>query len=194
MSSRVSGRRRIIFLTGFSGTGKSHVGRLVSGMLGWAFADMDEKITQRADAPIVEIFERGEDHFRALERQVLAEVARGDRLVVSTGGGVPESEENRQVMRSTGMTVRLDAAPEMIYGRLKRSRRGNSDEEARGVIRPMLREDGDEAPVGRIRALLAQREEAYATADATIGTDELTPRAVARRVVEAWKLFEGKRE
>ena len=194
MSSRVSGRRRIIFLTGFSGTGKSHVGRLVSGKLGWAFADMDEMITQRADAPIVEIFERGEDHFRALERQVLAEVARGDRLVVSTGGGVPESEENRQVMRSTGMTVRLDAAPEMIYRRLKRSRRGNTDEEARGVIRPMLREDGDEAPVGRIRALLAQREEAYATADATITTDELTPRAVARRVVEAWKLFEGKRE
>lgn len=194
MSSRVSGRRRIIFLTGFSGTGKSHVGRLVSGKLGWAFADMDEMITQRADMPIIEIFEHGEDHFRALERQVLAEVARGDRLVVSTGGGVPESEENRQVMSSTGMTVRLDAAPEMIYGRLKRSRRGNSDEEARGVIRPMLREDGDEAPVGRIRELLAQREEAYATADATIRTDELTPRAVARRVVEAWKLFEGKRE
>ena len=194
MSSRVSGRRRIIFLTGFSGTGKSHVGRLVSNTLGWGLADMDEMITKRAGAPIVEIFEQGEDHFRALEREVLAEVAEGDRVVVSTGGGVPISEENRQVMRSTGMTVRLDAAPEMIYGRLKRSRRGNSDEEARGVIRPMLREDGDEAPVGRIRALLAQRKEAYATADATITTDELTPRAVARRVVEAWKLFEGKRE
>ena len=30
-------------------------------MLGWAFADMDEMITQRADMPIVEIFERGEE-------------------------------------------------------------------------------------------------------------------------------------
>ncbi len=193
-SGRLSGRGRIIFLTGFSGTGKSHVGRLVSSMLGWDLADMDEMITQQAGAPIVEVFEQGEDHFRALERAVLAEVARGDRLVVSTGGGVPVSKENRQVMRSTGMTVRLDAAPELIYGRLKGSRRGNTGEEVRGVVRPMLQEEGDEAPVERIRALLAEREEAYATADATISTDELTARAVARRVVEAWKSFEGKRE
>ena len=154
---------------------------------------MDEMITQRAGAPIVEIFERGEDHFRTLEGEVLAEVAGGDRVVVSTGGGVPVSEENRQLMRSAGMTVRLSAAPEKIYGRLKRSWRGNSDQEARGVIRPMLQEEGDEAPVDRIRALLAQREEAYAAADATIITDELTPRAVARRVVGLWKTFEGKR-
>ncbi len=194
MTARFSGRGRIIFLTGFSGTGKSHVGRLVSSLLGWELADMDEMITRRAGAPIVEIFERGEDHFRALERAVLAEVAEGDRVVVSTGGGVPVSEENRQVMRSAGMTVRLDAAPEMIYGRLKGSWRGNSDQGARGVTRPMLQEESDEAPVDRIRELLAQREEAYAAADATICTDDLTPRAVARRVVEAWKLFEGKRE
>ncbi len=194
MSSRVSGGGRIIFLTGFSGTGKSHVGRLVSDMLGWELADMDEMITQRAGAPIVEIFERGEDSFRALERQVLAKVAEGDRVVVSTGGGAPVSEGNRQVMRSAGMTVRLDAAPEIIFGRLKASPRGNSDEEARGLIRPMLQEEGDEAPVDRIRALLAQREESYATADVTISTNELSPKVVARRVIEAWKSFEANRE
>ncbi len=190
----MTARGRVIFLTGFSGTGKSHVGRLVSNTLGWGLADMDEMITKRAGAPIVEIFEQGEDHFRALEREVLAEVAEGDRVVVSTGGGVPISEDNRQVMRSAGMTVRLEAAPEIIFGRLKGSWRGNSDQGARGVIRPMLQEEGERPPVDRIRALLAEREEAYAAADATICTDELTPRAVARRVVEAWKLFEDKRE
>lgn len=187
----MSSGKQIIFLTGFSGTGKSHVGRLVAGLLGWKLVDMDEMITERAGVPIVEIFERGEDHFRALESAVLVEVAGRDRVVVSTGGGVPVSDENRDLMRSAGMTIRLNAAPEMIYGRLKRSWRGNSDEEARGVIRPMLQEEGDEAPVDRIRDLIAQREDAYASADATIGTDDLTPRAVARRVVNAWKLFEG---
>ena len=189
----MSARGRIIFLIGFSGTGKSHVGRLVSDMLGWGLADMDEMITKRAGVPIVEIFEQGEDKFRALEREMLAEVAVGDRVVVSTGGGVPVSEENRQVMRSAGMTVRLEAAPEIIFGRLKGSPRGNSDKAARGVIRPMLQEEGDEAPVERIRALLAEREEAYAAADATICTDHLSPRGVARRVIDAWKSFEGKR-
>ena len=84
-----------------------------------------------------------------------------------------------------------EAAPESIYTRLKRGWRGNTDEEARGVIRPMLQEEGDEAPVERIRALLAEREEAYAAADATIGTDELSPRVVARRVVEVWRSLEG---
>ncbi len=187
----MSARGRIIFLTGFSGTGKSHVGRLLSSTLGWELADMDELITQRAGAPIVEIFERGEDHFRALERELLSEVASGDRVIVSTGGGVPVSEENRQIMRKAGFTVRLAATPEAIYGRLKRSWRGNTDEEARGVLRPMLQEEGDEAPVERIRALLAKREEAYASADVTIVTDNLTPRDVARQVADAWRAHEG---
>ena len=37
-----------IFLVGFSGTGKSAVGRRVARLLGWEFADADELIVKRA--------------------------------------------------------------------------------------------------------------------------------------------------
>ncbi|MCI0888907.1 MAG: shikimate kinase, partial [Chloroflexi bacterium] len=45
-----------IFLVGFSGTGKSAVGRRVAALLGWDFADADELIVERAAKPVEQIF------------------------------------------------------------------------------------------------------------------------------------------
>ena len=181
----MSERRGLIFLTGFSGTGKTSVGRLVADALGWKLVDTDELITERAGAPIVDIFEQGDDHFRKLERDVLEEVAQLDGAVVSTGGGIPVDARNRQLMQGSGVTVRLDATPETIHARLRRGSRGGGSDE-RGLIRPMIQEEGSEAPVERIRKLLGEREGAYASADLTVDTEKLTPQEAAERVVEAW--------
>ncbi len=184
----MANRGRIIFLTGFSGTGKSTVGRIVADRLGWRLLDTDLLITQRAGEPIVEIFERGEEHFRQLERAVLAEVAAGDCKVVAAGGGVPVDEHNRELMGTSGVTVRLKASPETIYSRLHESRRETKDsDDRRGMIRPMLEDSDTDPPVSRIRRLLEQREGAYATADATVDTENLTLEEVADEVVEAWQ-------
>lgn len=189
----MAGRVRNIFLTGFSGTGKSHVGRIVAERLGWELVDTDELISKRAGEPIVEIFERGEKTFRKLEREVLAEVATGRQRVISTGGGIPVDERNRAVMQASGMTVRLKASPETIHRRLAEGRRGTDDPDARrGLIRPLLqrsatRGNGEDAPFARIRRLLEQRESSYATADVTIDTEGLFPREVAERVLVAWQ-------
>ncbi len=183
-------RGRIIFLTGFSGTGKSMVGEIVARLLGWELVDTDELIVERAGRPIVEIFERGEKEFRQLEREVLAEVARGDRRVVPTGGGVPVDERNRAVMQTSGMTVRLKASPETIWDRLGEGLQEASGAEGqRGLIRPMLHEEGEQPPEERIRRLLEQREASYASADETVDTEGMTPQQVADDVVAAWQRF-----
>jgi shikimate kinase len=176
-----------IFLIGFSGTGKSHIGRLVAASLGWRPVDTDILITRKEGAPIVEIFEQGEAHFRSIEQAVITEVSNDERQVVSTGGGVPVDQSNRVAMRNAGIVVLLRARPETIQGRLERGLRTRRGTERQGVIRPMLDGDGDGTPIERIEALLTEREEAYACADAVVDTDDISPDLVANQVIGAWR-------
>ncbi len=171
---------RNIYLTGFSGTGKSHSGRLAASRLAWEFVDTDQLAERRAGKPVPQIFaEDGEEKFRDIESAVLADVAAQGRRVVSTGGGVPVRPSNRDLMRRTGLVIRLKASPETVHSRVARG------EGSRGrALRPLL---GGDAPVERIRQLLAEREPAYAEADLTIDTDGKEPRDVAGEIVEAWR-------
>jgi len=118
---------------------------------------------------------------------VLNEIAGLSKKVISTGGGVPVNEENREVLKSSGYVVRLQASPDTIHKRLQRSFRGKSVDN-RGVIRPMLQEEDNEAPIDKIQGLLDLREPAYSdAADVTIETDGLNPGQVAEGVLIAWE-------
>ncbi len=176
--------RRNIYLTGFSGTGKSHSGRITAEKLGMKFVDTDELIEQKSGKPIPEIFEEdGEAKFRDIESATLAEAAASVNTVISTGGGMPMRPENRELMSRTGLVIRLKASPESINTRLTRS------EGARGrTLRPLL---GGDAPVEKIRRLLADREEAYSAAHITIDTENKIPRDVANEIIQAWRDITG---
>ena len=172
-----------IYLTGFSGSGKSVSGRLASRNLGWAFVDTDDLIEQRAGKQIPQIFsDDGEERFRDIESGVLLDVSGGSHQVIATGGGMPVNPSNRQLMRETGIIVRLKASPEMIHERLSGGKRRNR------ALRPLL---GDEAPVERVRNLLRQRESAYSQADFTVNTDVRAHADVAGDIVNAWRTYEG---
>lgn len=178
-----------IFLIGFSATGKSHSGRLAAQAIGARFVDMDRLIVRLAGKRITEIFEDdGEDEFRRIERQVLRDTAElAGQRVISTGGGVPMDERNRDVMARTGFTIRLIASPETIHGRLNgnRGRRGDRPSGRRAALRPMLSGTAtEETSIERIRELLTEREGAYAAAaDATINTEGREPPDVASEIV-----------
>ena len=57
-----------VYLVGFMGSGKSTVGRLVAGELGWKFLDLDEEIERLASRPIARIFEESGEPYRAMRR------------------------------------------------------------------------------------------------------------------------------
>lgn len=136
-----------IFITGFSGTGKSSVGREVADRLGWRFLDTDDLIAASAGKPIQRIFDvDGEAVFRRLERECLASAARGERQVISTGGGIAEDGSNRKVMEGNGVVVCLEARPETIHERLETERRGGGEP----VVRLML---AGSDPLATIRSL-----------------------------------------
>jgi shikimate kinase len=176
---------RNIILVGFSGTGKSQVGREVSRLLGWEFVDTDEAIERMAGKPVRRIFaEEGEPAFRDLEKRALREACGGQGRVISTGGGAPVDPENRCLMLGAGLVVCLDASPETIYARLM----GNGGDPAEE--RPML---AGPQPLERIRTLRKARRSCYGAAHRTVNTDGLTVEETAREVlrVSAAKLEGG---
>ncbi|MFT3879097.1 MAG: shikimate kinase [Gemmatales bacterium] len=108
-----------LYLIGYRGVGKTTLAPLLAAKLGWPVVELDDLIEQQERTRIVDIFKhRGEACFRDLESAMLQIVAGQSRQVVSTGGGIILREENRQLLRSTGQVVWLQASAELIYQRL----------------------------------------------------------------------------
>ena len=169
-----------IYLIGFSGTGKSTVGALTADLLGWIFLDTDEMIVSQAGRSIAEIFqEDGESAFRRLERSVLESISRGQRQVVSTGGGIVIDERNRRIMEATGVIVCLEARADTIYRRLSNP----AEIDGPQAVRPLLLHSD---PLRRITSLKTDRQALYAQAHWTIHTDRLSAAEVASEAVRAW--------
>ncbi|UCH87423.1 MAG: 3-dehydroquinate synthase [Dehalococcoidia bacterium] len=172
-------RAQRIILTGFSGTGKSEVARLVAERLGWQAVDSDDAIVEAAGKPIPAIFrDDGETHFRTLEHSALRELCSQPKMVIAAGGGAILSAENRQLMAQNSFIVCLEARPETILTRLR------PQFETDPVARPLL---ATSDPLSRIRELKSFRQPYYALADQTIHTDGLTMEQVAGEVVHAWR-------
>ncbi|MCH8086814.1 MAG: 3-dehydroquinate synthase [Chloroflexi bacterium] len=177
-----------IFLIGFSGTGKSAIGRRLARRLDREHLDTDDEIVARSGLTIPEIFEKeGEKGFRAREREVLEEVCQRQGLVVSTGGGIALHPGNRASMAGSGVIVCLEAKPSTIYKRLSRHLR----RAASGPIRPLL---AGPDPLKRIESIKEYRQPFYATADWTVHTDDLTTDEVVREVMRGVKYAQRRLE
>ena len=173
----MSGQRQIqnLVLTGFMGTGKSSVGRLVASHLHFDFMDTDEMIESRAGKSIPEIFSQaGEEIFRELEKQLLSELSRVRRTVISTGGGLSANAANLASLKQHALVVCLWASPETILERV----RGQSH-------RPLLQ---DPDPLTKIRQLLSAREPFYKQADVLVNTEQRSTKEVAQHVLHQFHL------
>lgn len=160
-----------VILTGFMGSGKSSVGKVLAELLSCRFVDLDSEIEASAGISISEIFAReGEAAFRALESEQLGRVlAERGRCVVATGGGVVISHENRHTMRKHGVIINLKVTLEQVLERL----RGNDD-------RPLLA--GNRVPE-QVMELMEGREQFYADADIRIDTDGKSVEDVAALIL-----------
>ena len=108
-----------IFIVGPMGSGKSTVGKIISDELFMNFFDTDEEIETRTGASIDWIFDlEGEEGFRKRESAILTEMVEKNSIVLSTGGGIILSEENRELLSSRG-TVFYLATP--IYVQIERT-------------------------------------------------------------------------
>ncbi|MEO0278913.1 MAG: shikimate kinase [candidate division WOR-3 bacterium] len=97
-----------IYLVGFMGSGKTTTGKRLAERLGMDFTDVDEEIEKREGVRIADIFRlKGEDYFRELESRLLRDLSLRENVVIATGGGIVEREENRNFLKSTGIVIWL---------------------------------------------------------------------------------------
>jgi len=112
-----------IVLTGFRGTGKTEIGKILSSRLNAAFIDTDELIETRTGRSIPDIFHyEGEERFRSIEREIIASLPEKD-AIVSTGGGVVCDPKNMEHLRRESSVVLLVAGIDTIEQRLLRKPR-----------------------------------------------------------------------
>ena len=92
---KMSGKMQNIVLIGMPGCGKSTIASLLGEKLGRKVVDADQEIVKLAGKSIPEIFaDDGEETFRNLETQVLAELGKQSQLVIATGGGCVTRDRN----------------------------------------------------------------------------------------------------
>lgn len=146
----------IVFLIGFMGSGKSTTGRKLAGRLGYAFVDTDKVITGEVGMSVNEIFDRlGEEKFREQETRLLKELVKRDRVVVSTGGGLPCHSNNMDLILQYGRSVYLRVSPLQLHSRLY----------SRKHKRPLIRDLSEEELKSFIERTLGEREDYYNRAE-----------------------------
>ena len=161
-----------IFLIGFMGCGKSTIARTLSKKLAIEQVEMDELIVKEQGMAITEIFEKyGEEHFRDIETDFIRRLQEKEGVVVSCGGGAVLREENRSMMKQSGVIVLLTAEPETIFARVKNSTK-----------RPILNGNMN---VEYIKELMERRRACYEeAADIKIVTDGKSIQEICKEILE----------
>ena len=135
-------------LIGMPGGGKSTVARHLAKRLNLSLLDSDHVIEERLGESIRSFFEReGEESFRDVEQDVIADITNTFQGVLATGGGAVLREPNREMLRQRSTVLYLSSSPEALFRRLRFDTK-----------RPLLRVDD---PLQRLRDLHAVRDPLY---------------------------------
>ena len=103
-----------LILIGMPGSGKSTVGKRLAARLGRTFVDADEEIVARVGQIPVFFQRHGEEAFRQVESQVLAELGKRSGLVIATGGGCVTRRENYGALHQNGTIVWVKRALDQL--------------------------------------------------------------------------------
>ena len=160
----------MITLTGFMGSGKTTVGKVLADFLGCPFFDLDEVVVKKAGKSIPEIFAQdGEAAFRQLEARLLRQMVEKyteNTVVLALGGGAVMNPASAALLNEKTVCIYLRATLETLLERLSGETAG----------RP-LADDG-------LAERLAAREPVYEeTAHVVIDTDGLSPDEVADEII-----------
>jgi shikimate kinase len=157
-------RRRVIFLLGFMGCGKTTVGARLARGLGWPFIDLDATIEAGQGVTIKEIFEA---FFRAIEHAALAEASKAEPVVIALGGGTFVQKPNLDLIREVnGATIWLDCPLEELRRRCETINN-----------RPLFKDQAS------FEQLFAQRLPFYQLAEYRIPTAGLTPQEIVEQIL-----------
>ncbi len=157
-----------IVLVGVPGAGKTTVGELLANSLAQEFFDSDQVIEAQAGKSVADIFTQdGEQVFRKLEHEVIAQLLQKNDAVVALGGGALGNEQTRNLVKESTV-IWLVAGLAQAVDRVGMNRN-----------RPLL--------LGNVRGQLAElmsaREPLYReVAKIIVDTSKLTPTEVVSKI------------
>lgn len=164
-----------IYLVGYRASGKTFVGKAVADKMNWSFVDADQVLERQQGRSIAKIVKSGGwKEFRELEKELLKQLIKSKKHVISTGGGVVLDPDNIKNMKNTGLVVWLEARPETICKRL-------ANDEKTATQRPALTDQG---VLGEITTVLEQRTPLYKdAADLIISTDKTDVEKICVQII-----------
>jgi len=154
---------RRIALIGLRGAGKSSLGAKLAASLGVPFIELDAEVEREAGMKLGEVFAMyGQETFRRFERRALERVLRThEAAVIAAGGSLVTDPDTYGLLLESCRCVWLKARPEEHMDRVM----------AQGDLRPFEgKTRGSSSALAEIRKLLADRDQLYTRADATIET------------------------
>ncbi|MFA5878686.1 MAG: shikimate kinase [Candidatus Margulisiibacteriota bacterium] len=161
--------KKNIILIGFMGSGKSTIAKELAKSLDWHWLDIDHLIEDKFQCNITDLFKtKGAHFFREQETQILKDLLKKTKTVISTGGGIILKPENHQYLKKLGTIIWLKVNPDTILQRLKNNK-----------TRPLLETKNKEAVINN---LLKERIPLYQNiTDLEIETDN---KGVSEIVIE----------
>ena len=196
----------MITLTGFMGSGKTTVGKVLADFLGCPFMDLDDLVVKKAGKSIPDIFAQdGEPAFRLLEAQVLRKTVEKyaeSTAVLALGGGAVLAPASAALLHEKTVCIYLRATLDTLLARLAGETAGRPllqeipdqvGDDGGSVVMPgpgssvMPGPDSSVMPGpdrASVSARLASREVIYEkTAHVIIDTDGLSPDEVADEII-----------
>lgn len=157
-----------IVLIGMMGCGKTMAARVLAKRLNRAHLSTDAIVEEKCGSSIKDLVAgKGWAHFRALEHEVVKEVAGLQGAIIDCGGGVVLNPGNLALLRKHGIIFHLHAPPQVLYQRLKNDSH-----------RPLLSVPD---PLAELTGIYQQRLPLYNQADYTIdSSDDSLEAAVAQ--------------
>ncbi len=161
--------KKVIYLVGFMGSGKTTVGALLAEQLDWPFSDLDQIIEESQKTSISEIFEtKGGQYFRKLEHAALKGIIHKKPAVVALGGGTVIQAENRKLIyEAEGITIWLEVSFEVLWSRCANLKH-----------RPLARDRTS------FRRLFQERLPVYQKSEFCLTTDHLSSRQVVKKILD----------
>lgn len=166
-----------VVLAGFTGSGKSTVGRTLADMTATAFVDLDDEVErmhtwEKGHAlKCRDIYSTyGRECFQQYELLALGRMVDRGPMVLATGGAAPLHEDARAMMRALGTVVYLRCSPRELFARL--------------TVRGFPASMGIEPSTEQIELRLAARSACYeSAAHLTVDCDGTSAEQVATEII-----------
>ena len=169
--------KKLLFLCGFMGCGKTTQGKKLAKALWYHFIDLDEYTANKYDKDITDIFQEfGEDEFRKIETVSLTEcISDNIKTVIALGGGTPCFNNNIELLQANGILIYLKMSADDLYKRLFKET----------AKRPLVANKETDELYIYIKELLVKREVFYNQANISVDGNLYEVDEMKQLVVEA---------